>query len=158
MVHLITGAVNRGKSTKLRLIYHNLQKGDGFYNRRIFREDSLMGQEIIRLATGESRLFSLRNEFIPESWVQECRYGAFSFSKAGLEFGRKIIARSILNHLEPLFLDEIGPLELEGKGFCESFSNALVAKIEIYAVVRDSCLEAVIQKFRLKPCQINVLN
>ncbi len=147
MIHMITGAVNQGKSTQLLGIYRSLQKGDGFYNRKIYHGDCFVGQEIVHLATGESRLFAFRDGFIPENWHEECRYDTFSFSREGLSFGREIIRNALDSNIEPLFIDEIGPLELEGKGFSKLFSSLLAASGEIYLVVRESCLENVVNKF-----------
>lgn len=150
MIHFITGAVNIGKSTYLLGIYRSLDKGDGFYNRKIYRVNSIVGQEIVHLATEESRLFSYRDGFIPQSWPEECHYSNFSFSRDGLEFGRGIIKKAIFFHLEPLFIDEIGPLELQGQGFHDLFSSLIDTPIETYVVVRQNSLDNVIRKFGIR--------
>jgi nucleoside-triphosphatase THEP1 len=147
MVHLISGAVHQGKSTYMLNLYRSLQQGDGFYNRHIFREGHLVGQEIVHLTTGASRPFSYRDGFIPKDWDEECRYDAFSFSGAGLDFGREILINAYQNHMEPLFVDEIGPLELAGKGF-DRVVTALLPKVaDWYVVVRRNCVEEVITRF-----------
>lgn len=150
MIYVITGAVNQGKTTRLLGIYQNLKIGDGFYNRKIYRGDMIAGQEIIHLATGASSLFSYREEFIPGNWDEECRYRSFSFSRAGLDFGRRIIQKALDSAMEPIFLDEIGPLELAGKGFGEIFMRLLAARMEMYVVVRMDCLKDVVKKFLIK--------
>lgn len=147
MIYFITGAVNQGKSFNLINIYRSLGKGDGFYNRKLYRGDCFVGQEIVHLATGESRLFSLKIEFLPTGWYEECCYETFSFSREGLNFGRRIIENALENKINPVFIDEIGPLELEGKGFNEIFMKLLTVSVEIYIVVRKSCLMNVIKKY-----------
>ena len=147
MVHFITGAINIGKSTRLLGIYRSLKKGDGFYNRNIYRGNVFAGQEIVHLATEESEPFSYREGFIPENWQEECRYGAFSFSRSGLEFGREIIKKALCFRIEPLFIDEIGPLELQGEGFHDIFSSLINTSVEIYVVVRQNSLDDVIREF-----------
>ncbi len=151
MIYLITGAVNQGKSTYLYGVYNRLQTGDGFYNRRIYQGNCFAGQEIVRLTTGESRLFSYTNQFIPNDKSiledEECRFDVFSFSRQGLDFGRNILRNALDNHFEPVFIDEIGPLELAEKGFYEIFRDMAGSPIEIYAVVRKNCLKEVIAKF-----------
>lgn len=144
MIHWITGDINQGKSTRLLAIYRDLQQGDGFYNRKIYRNDSVVGQEIVHLSTGESRLFSVRDGFAPPGWREECRYDVYSFSVEGLEFGREILAQACRNHVSPLFIDEIGPLELAGQGFRDIFVGLLRKEVEMYVVVRKSCLDRVI--------------
>ena len=147
MVHLITGAVHQGKSTYLLHLYRSLQLGDGFYNRPVFREGRLAGQEIVHLATGASRPFSFRDGFIPQDWDEECRYHVYSFSGAGLKFGREIITRACQNRIEPLFVDEIGPLELAGKGFYGLVTDLLPKRIDLYLVVRLGCLDEIVTHF-----------
>lgn len=149
MIYLITGEINQGKSTRLQEIYQEQLQGDGFFNRRVYQGDCLLGQEIVHLASGESRLLSCVKDLIPEEWHEECSYGRFSFSREGLDFGRKIIKNALSNQIQPLFIDEIGPLELEGKGFNEVFSQAITAKVDMYVVVRQRCLTSVIRQFKI---------
>lgn len=150
MVYFITGAVNIGKSSHLLRLYRSLKKGDGFYNRKIYSGNTLAGQEIVHLATDESKPFSYREGFIPENWLEESRYGAFSFSRSGLAFGREIINKALDLQIEPLFIDEIGPLELQGQGFRDVFENLSNTSTEIYAVVRRQSLDDVIREFGIK--------
>ncbi|NLW48425.1 MAG: hypothetical protein GXY86_13975, partial [Firmicutes bacterium] len=129
MIYLITGTVNQGKSARLLGIYQSLKIGNGIYNHKIYRGDTIVGQELIHLVTGESRLFSYREEYIHRDWDEECRYRSFSFSRAGLDFGREIIEKALDSAGGPIFLDEIGPLELEGEWFCEIFKRLLAAQV-----------------------------
>lgn len=154
MIYLVTGEVNQGKSTWLLDTYQNQLKGDGFYNRKVYQGDCFVGQEIVHLATGESQLLSCKNGFIPDKWHEECSYSGFSFSKEGLDFGRVIVGNALFNQNQPVFIDEIGPLELEGKGFSEVFFNAIIAAVELYVVVRKKCLVSVIRQFGITEYQV----
>ena len=67
MINIITGSVNSGKTRKLIDIFNTLKKGDGFFNRKIYIDDHYIGQSIVRILSGESRLWS--NRGIPtEKW------------------------------------------------------------------------------------------
>lgn len=149
MIFLITGAVNQGKSTYIFNLYQKLSQGDGFYNHKIYEQNRLVGQEIVHFATGETRLLSAVDGFLPQKWCEECRYGRFSFSKEGLDFGRNIIRNALSNHIQPIFVDEIGPLEINGNGFSKIVTLLLSASVETYLVVREKCLESVINKFEI---------
>lgn len=154
MIHLITGGVNQGKSTRLLNIYQTLGKGDGFYNRRVYQGITLIGQEIIHLATGQRYMLAFREEHIPEGWNEECRLGPFSFSREGWEFGRQIIESGLENQVSPSFLDEIGPLELAGRGWDAILRRVLLTAPELFIVVRDSCIMEMIRKYRLQEYEI----
>ena len=149
MIFLITGAVNQGKSTYLLNLYQRLSQGDGFYNRKIYDQNRFIGQEIIHLATGEARLLSIIDGFQSPKWCEECHYGRFSFSKEGLDFGRNIIHNALSRQIQPIFIDEIGPLEICGKGFSKILTILLSSSIELYLVVREKCLDSVLNKFEI---------
>ena len=51
MIHIVTGKMNAGKSTKLGSIYNELQKGDGFISVKRMHYDKVHGYEIMRLST-----------------------------------------------------------------------------------------------------------
>ncbi|RKZ20445.1 hypothetical protein DRQ23_09070 [bacterium] len=75
--------------------------------------------------------------------------GRFYFLPQGMEFARRIYKKAIETEEKNFFIDEIGPLELEDKGFSHIFRDALTSFENIYVVVRESCLDDVIRKFGL---------
>lgn len=154
VVYIITGKVNQGKTTKLLSIYNDIKKGDGFYNRKVCLNNSYVGQEVVRLSTGESRLLTLKRGFIPKVWDEEYSYNVFSFSKSGINFAERIINDIIEKDISPIFIDEIGPLELQGKGFYNTFKSCLKISVDIYVVIRESCVDEVIEKFGIRNFKI----
>lgn len=152
MISIITGSVNSGKSTKLVSIYKSLGKGDGFFNRKIYSENLYIGQEIIRMSNGESMIWSLRGE-VPACWQEQYCYADFSFSKAALKFAEEIVNSAIKSN-EIVFIDEIGPLELQNKGFHNLFKCCLIWNKQLYVVVRENCLGAVLRKYKIKNYEI----
>ena len=157
-LYIITGKVSQGKTTKLLSIYNDIKKGDGFYNSKIYLKDSYAGQEIVRLSSGESRLLALKRGFIPKVWDEEYSYNVFSFSKSGINFAEMIINDIIEKDISPIFIDEIGPLELQEKGFYNIFKNCLKISTDIYVVIRESCVDEVVEKFSIRNFKIIKLN
>ncbi len=153
-VHIVTGEVNSGKTARLLSIYRSLGCGDGFINAKIFREGHFTGQRIIRLSTGESEIFSIISEFTPPDWDEVYKYGDFSFSGKGQEFAHNAVYSIIGQGIEPVFIDEIGPLELQKKGFYDIMSMLLGTKSEIYTAVRKSCMDSVLKEFNIKAYDI----
>lgn len=149
-VHIITGGVNTGKTTRLLSIYHELELGDGFINAKVYDAGQYTGQRIVRLSTGESVNFSFKKEFIPLNWDEEYTYDVYSFSRRGLIFAYNTVSDIILKKIEPIFIDEIGPLELQRQGFFDILAMLLKLKREIYITVRDSCVESVIKEFNIE--------
>ena len=149
LIHLVTGGIGRGKSHRLRQIYERLGRGDGFVNRRVFSGGQTAGQDLVRLPTGESRPFTRREGFIPDGWDERCRYEHYSFSGNGIRFAEDIILEAVRNNRFPLFIDEIGPLELRGEGLAASFLRACRAGQDLYVAVRAACLPEVVNVFNL---------
>lgn len=150
MLHIVTGQIDEGKTTKLLSIFDETKCGDGFINQKVFIDGVNAGQEIMRLSTREKRYFSFREGFLPDCWNEKYQYGAYSFSKEGYEFAEKVVWNVIRDTIEPVFIDEIGPLELGGKGFHDLFFALLKENMEMYVAVRESCVDDVIKKFGIE--------
>lgn len=149
MVYIVTGKINSGKTTRLLSIYNERKAGDGFINKKIYINNKYAGQEIIRLSTGDSKIFSLKKAFLTDEWQEEYSYDVYSFSKEGMPFAEEIIKDIIDNDISPIFIDEIGPIELQGLGFYKVFKEILKTKKDIFVVVREGCLEKVISQFEI---------
>lgn len=154
MVHFITGEVNSGKTTRLVSLYQAGGCGDGFFCGKIMVQGMYAGQRIIRLSTGESRLFSLREAFLPPKWSEECAFGGYSFSADGLSFARCILEDVRSRKVTPVFVDEVGPLELAGQGLHAAFAAILAAGAEVYVVVRKRMLEDVRAAYHLDAADV----
>lgn len=148
MVYIITGEINCGKSTKLLSIYQYNKVGDGFYNHRISIYNQT-GQELIHLTSGKTCLYSIRCNYTPDGWDELYTYKEYSFSGAGILFAKNIM-NDMLENLQPAYIDEIGPLELEEKGFYNDFKQLLQTQKDIYVVVRYKCLFDVLMKFNIR--------
>ena len=157
MINIITGRVNSGKTTELIKIYNRLGMGDGFYNRKLYSHGHYTGQEIVILSSGKSKLWSCRGAKL-QNFKQCFCYGTYSFSKEGAEYAENTINSILKSGIEPIYIDEIGPLELQGKGFHKLFKCCLEANREIYVVIRESCVEAVIKKYNITNYKIINVN
>lgn len=120
MINIITGAVNSRKTTKLIHIFNIIGIGDGFFNRKIYINNHYVGQELVGMQSGIKRLWSNREMQSGEGHEIFC-YKKYSFYKEGLEFAENIITSILESGIEPIFIDEIGPLELQEKGFHKLF-------------------------------------
>lgn len=93
--------------------------------------------------------FSFKKGYIPACWDEEFFFDAYSFSRKGFEFASETINAMASNNISPIFVDEIGPLELEEKGFFRLLSQLLEEDHTLYISVRETLLKAVIDKFRI---------
>jgi nucleoside-triphosphatase THEP1 len=154
MVFIITGGIDEGKTRKIQAIYRQMKKGDGWVSRKIFLNEEFVGYEIVKLSTGEKLPLAYKKENVPPGWDEIYSIGPFSFSKRAFEFAGKIIDEIIKKNINPVFIDEIGPLELQGKGFCPMLGKILKTQKDIYIVVRSHCVEDVIKRFNIQGYKI----
>ncbi len=80
--------------------------------------------------------------------------GRFVFSKEAFEKAIQII-RDAINKNDWLVIDEIGPMELRGEGFCDVLKEVLMLRKEkIVLVVREGMAEQVIKYFNINDAEI----
>ncbi len=151
MVYIVSGEINEGKTQKLLAIYNELKQGDGFVSKKIFLNGKdFIGYEIVRLSTNEKMPLAYKSSYVPSDWDEVYRYGPFSFSKAGFDFAERIIEDITDHHIHPVFIDEIGPLELQGKGFSTLLKKVLKTQKDVYITVRNHCAQDVIKEFNIQ--------
>ena len=84
--------------------------------------------------------------------------GRFIFSKTGFEKAKQII-RDAINIDNWLVIDEIGPMELRGDGFCDVLKEVLAARTKkIILVVREGLAERVKQFFKINATIVNSID
>lgn len=84
--------------------------------------------------------------------------GRFVFSKAGFNKAIQII-RNAINNEGWLVIDEIGPLELEGKGFYTIVNEILtMRKNKTILVVRKGMVEKVKDRFMINAKEVNSID
>ena len=154
MVNIITGDVNQGKTRYMRSLYEK-RGGDGFICVKVFDKNNFQGYDLVRLTTGESTPFARKNDTIPGDWNEIYRFGVFSFSGHAFTVADRIIAEIIKDGTEPIFIDEVGPLEIvERKGFYELLKRVLKLKREVYISIRNELVDELIKEFKINEPQI----
>ncbi len=150
MIKIVSDAINTGKTSWMRQDYARQVKADGFFCIKVFKKDEHIGYNLIRPLSGESVPFIRRPGFLEPNWQEEYRIrDQYSFNSQGLLFAREIVAEAINNRVSWFYLDEIGPLELQGKAFAPVFTQLLDAQLNLVIAVRAHLLTQVIEKFSL---------
>ena len=157
MINVITGKINSGKTTKIIELYDRLQNGDGFVSIKNMIGDKVHSYEIMQLSNREKKPFILHENYVTDSWCESCKIGPYSFSKTTLEYIENTIRNLINNKISPIFLDEIGPLEIHDQCFHRIFMELLANNCELYITIREDSLDDIIQKYEI-PNVINIIN
>jgi len=152
MIFILAGEVGSGKTTLLKKIVGELEirgiKTDGFLSERIADGEETAGYDLFDMRKRTRIPFLRRNGRV--GWQ---KVGPYFVLPAGLSEAEGIIARS--GRPELLIVDEVGPLELEGKGLWPALSRVLADPgRRCFLVVRTGVLADCLKKFKEPPVEI----
>jgi nucleoside-triphosphatase len=107
---------------------------------RFYLEDLKSGKKIVYCQRGSEK-----------GW-EKIRH--FYINPAGQDFGQQALSPGSVKHGSVVVIDEIGPFELEGKGWARSLEVLLAARISVLLIViRRSLLEDVLNKWKIKKAE-----
>lgn len=115
---------------------------------------------LLSIPSGETKLLNADDATPVEKIIS---VGRHSFDNRVFEWGKEIIAKSLESEPEWLIVDEIGPLELDGKGFEPVITHILsnksfYPKVNFLFIVRDSLTDEFYNHYRLDKKYVEMLN
>jgi nucleoside-triphosphatase THEP1 len=145
-VVIITGKINSGKTTMMEKLFERKKTEGkspvGIIARGVFRGKAKVGFDVVDLSTGSSMPLARIGREIRGGFS----VGKFTFSNEGFQFAQKVLLNFKYNDI--VFLDEVGPLELDGKGYANCLKTLLDSDIsKLYIAVRSECLPEFMEKF-----------
>ncbi|WP_058484961.1 nucleoside-triphosphatase [Defluviitalea phaphyphila] len=160
MVNIVVGERNQGKTTRLIKIYEKINKGDGFVSVKRMKNGNIIGYDAIQLSNREKYPFIIREDYLFynrdfDNWDNGVSLGPYRFSNKTFNIIEYKIEDMLKKRISPIFLDEIGLLEIKNCGFDKIFRKILLEANEIYIATRDKFVHKVIKKYSIK--QINIL-
>jgi nucleoside-triphosphatase THEP1 len=149
MVTLITGDVGAGKTTRLLAFHRAMPAGTSAGVASVRVPD---GYELSDLASSARRLLAVVPDGTGSPFRRTLVFDRFVFDADAFEWAEDILDRALADaRIRHLFLDEVGPLELQGFGFHDLFRRLLAEEArgtkDVVAVVRTECLERVVRIF-----------
>lgn len=151
MITLVIGPPDSGKTTWLARAAASLPDAGGILLRKQLDEQSgdVSGYDAVSIADKTVCPLVRRHGYEPAGWDPVDHIGPYSFSGAGFDFCRRILLRDLASGATPIMLDEIGPLELDGRGFARIFEQLVQTGPDLMVAVRNACVAAVIARFAL---------
>ena len=114
----------------------------GILSPRLMETGRTIGYDVVDLATGNRRSF-VRTE------PPGKRVGKYFLNRAALEFANRTISRAI-GEFSPVFVDEVGRLELKNDGLAPSVKKLLSSNTQAVLLVRDEFLPEVRDFFDIR--------
>jgi len=139
MIFILTGPVHSGKTTLLKRMIQEFKRKKlvihGFLNVAVFKGQERTGYDLFDL--NEEKSIPLIRRTGKKDWQ---RVGSYFFVPSGLEEAQRIISRS--QNSDICVVDEVGPLELSGKGFWPALKPILFPPLTSFLItVRKSILQ-----------------
>lgn len=139
MIFILTGPVHSGKTTLLKKVACELKERsfeiDGFFSEAVWKNEERIGYDLFDLK--KERAIPFIRKIGEKEWQ---RIGSFFFIPQSLAEAKKIILRC--KDADTVVLDEVGPIELAGKGLWPALEKVIFNPLTRYLlVVRVNILE-----------------
>lgn len=148
MLHIVIGNKNTGKTTKIKEIYLE-NGGDGFISDKIIQDGVFCGYKLIRLSTGESIEFIYENKYAPAYWKDIMKNIRFTFYQPAFDIAYNWTNEILRNDDGPIYIDEVGKLELSKKGFYGIIKDVVNRNKDIYITIRKLYLVQFLEEFNI---------
>jgi nucleoside-triphosphatase THEP1 len=154
MIFILTGPVHSGKTSLLKNVVRELRRQkyriDGFLSEAVWEKEETVGYDLFDLR--EERSFPLIRRTGEKKWQ---KIGSYFFIPQGLARAEEIILRE--KDVDILVVDEVGPLELSGKGFWPALRQVIFNPVKSFLfVARINILEDFLKT--LGECEVKIFD
>lgn len=153
-IYIITEDEHKGKTTFVKNIVSRLLNSglniQGFIAEAVVVDKKLTGYDLKNVQNNKKVQIITKDKH--DNWL---KLGPYFFNPGGFDFGIDILNNKNINNADLIIIDEIGPLELSGKGWCNQINNLLtVNPVPMIWVVRKSIIKEVIEKWEISNYEI----
>jgi len=151
---IITGAIGQGKSTFTAGVVESLISGgmkiSGFLAVGVQTEGRRIGFDLVDPVTGR------RTELCRETGSAESmRVGKYFFSAEGLSMGFELLDPEKTSGVSLILIDEVGPLELNGKGWAPAIERLCErVNLPLLWVVRETVVQEAVKRWKTGDARI----
>lgn len=149
MIHIVTGNIEAGKTRGVVRIHAELGRGDGFIAERFFLNKECHGYRLRRLTEKEGRPWMIKKEDVDDPSLYDASFGPFRYARKTLRQAEHELKKMLEEKVTPIFLDEIGRLELTGGGWAHILRKLLASGTELYLTIRTPFIKDVIKEFKI---------
>lgn len=155
MINIVTGSIHSGKTETLRSIYHSLKSGDGVLSLKVMVDGDIYGYDAYFISKDESIPYMIHKNHYHNQFETTGSIGPYFFDRAVMDRIQKHVTMAIETGVMPIFIDEVGRLELSGDGFDKIVKDIVNKDIEAYITINENLLDEVrssygFNNFRIK--------
>jgi len=146
---LVIGEPGSGKTSWCREYIDRQRKSGssvgGILSPAIEKQKQRVGSNALDLLTGQEIPFARLSRY--RSLKEGEKVGDYTISRDGILFACRAIEQAVKSRCDLVVIDEVGPLELHGKGLMPAVELALASAVNVLIVVRSSLREALQKHF-----------
>jgi nucleoside-triphosphatase THEP1 len=151
MLFLLTGPINSGKSSAVAQIAQRLREEKiaigGIVSMPIIQSGIKIGFDALCLSTQKTKLLARLKALVRNPTLADLAIGQWIIFDDGLKFCNQQIEEAIQKKPQIIIIDELGPIELQGKGFRPVLDKLLLGEqklpFHLLLVVRISLVEEI---------------
>jgi nucleoside-triphosphatase THEP1 len=139
-IYILSGPVKTGKSTRLLVWALKKENAKGIIT-------PISGKKRVFFDIGTQEVFHMEAQ---EGEKNTLTTGKYIFSKDSFDKAEKIIETGASTDAQWIVIDEIGPMELKGEGFCRVLRKILKNDLRTYnlvLVIRDKIIADTLNHF-----------
>lgn len=131
----------------MKSLYSENQTGDGFLCKKTFKNNTHIGYDLVSISDNNSVPFIRKKQFLENSDEVIFNIGNYSFLEKTFYEAQEKLTRLLKEKISPIYIDELGLLELQKKCFYTSVLGITKHNIPLITCVRKSCLQQIIALF-----------
>lgn len=154
MIKIITGKVNSGKTTEMIRRYEASHLGDGFVALKKMEGNDVYGYSIRCLNNGNSLMWMIHQAHYHDDFINHGKFGPYYLNLDVLRLMEDDVDDFLEKGTSPIYLDEIGVLELNGGGYHNILKKLLASGLDIVIAVREDLVKPVANYFAIKDYEL----
>ena len=154
MVKIVTGNINSGKTTRIHHIFKQNKQGDGFIQLKVMYKDQVHRYDCLFLKRNVKKTIAYHQTFYNHQFKTPLYYGPYVFNQELFDEMIKYVDQLIKEGITPIYLDEIGMLEINQQGYATILKKVLARNIELIIVCKETLINKVIETFEIEAYEI----
>ncbi len=151
MVNIVTGKIDSGKTTYLLTKYNKELIGGGFISKKYFSDNQISHFTSYNLTTKQESMYCMHSDVHDKrNYHIRDEIGPYFLIEETISNIEQVITKLVLNKVSPIYIDEVGKLEINKKGLYLLLSNVINSNIEFYITCREDLVQEIIEVFQIK--------
>jgi nucleoside-triphosphatase THEP1 len=135
-------------------LYNQHHLGDGFVALKKMDKEKIVGFDCLHLSTQKIFPYAIHDYYYNNQFQTTTILGPYHFNEDTLLMIEKTFDELISLNISPLYLDEVGQLELNNQGNAKILQKLIDHHCELYLSIREEFIEKFVQKYHLNEYQI----